>query len=103
MELILKERLNKLFTYYEPLLTVLQVSYFKMYFIEDLSLSEIAEHYQVSRAAIHDQLSKIGKLLEEYEAKLHLLHLSETRLELIEKVLEKNDMSLLKTLKEMEL
>jgi uncharacterized protein len=103
MELIQKERFNKLFTYYEPLLTPLQVSYFKMYFMEDLSLSEIAEQFKVSRAAIHDQLSKIGKLLEDYEAKLQLLKLSETRLELLEKAIAKNDLTVLKKLKEMEL
>lgn len=61
-----------LFDIYGKLLTSKQVEYFRLYFIEDFSLFEIAELKKVSRAAAYDAISKIIKNFEDYESKLHL-------------------------------
>jgi len=61
-----------LFDFYENILTKKQQQYFKEYYFDDLSLSEIANNYQISRNAIYDQLQKIHKNLDAYEEKLGL-------------------------------
>ena len=53
---------------------------------EDLSLSEIADDFHVSRNAVYDQLKRAVKSLEEYEAKLHLMEKHLQRMALIEKI-----------------
>ncbi|QIK70116.1 signal recognition particle [Erysipelothrix sp. HDW6C] len=62
--------LNKLFDYYESLLTERQREVFTYYYHEDLSYQEIADILEISRAAVFDNLNRTTKLLEEYEAKL---------------------------------
>lgn len=64
---------NNLYDYYQSLLTEKQQQYFEDYYFSNLSLSEMAENYNVSRNAIHRQLKLIEKKLEELEAKLQLL------------------------------
>lgn len=44
-----------------------------LYYREDLSLGEIAEHFTISRQAVYDHLRRSEKLLEAYEEKLQLL------------------------------
>ena len=39
----------------------------------DLSLSEIAETYGISRQGVHDLIKRCDKLLQGYEDKLHLI------------------------------
>jgi RNA polymerase sigma factor (sigma-70 family) len=67
-----KNKYNQLFDYYGCLLTVKQQEYFTSYYFDDLSLSEIASIYNISRNAVHDQLKKIYDLLDYYEENLHL-------------------------------
>lgn len=67
-----KEHLSNLFDFYESLLTSKQQEYFRYYYFDDLSLSEIANIYGVSRNAIYDVLQKTFSLLESYEEKLGL-------------------------------
>ncbi len=67
-----KNRYNQLFDYYGCLLTNKQQEYFINYYFDDLSLSEIASIYNVSRNAVHDQLKKIYNLLDYYEENLGL-------------------------------
>jgi len=67
-----KNYYNSLFDFYGSLLTPKQQEYFKNYYFEDLSLSEIANIHNVSRNAVFDQLNKIYHILENYEEKLHL-------------------------------
>ena len=59
--------LTILFDYYGELLTVKQRNYFKDYYFENLSLSEIAENAGVSRNAVHKQLKIIEDKLMYYE------------------------------------
>ena len=68
-----KERINQLFDIYDSLLTEHQVQIFQSYYQDDLSLKEIAEDFNISRNAVHDLLKRVEVMLEDYEAKLHLL------------------------------
>ncbi len=58
-----REEFINLYIIYSDLLTINQKNYFKSYYFEDLSLSEIAENYNVSKTLI-------GKTLKQVESKL---------------------------------
>lgn len=66
-------RMGELYDFYGQLLTERQQEFMNLYYLEDLSLGEIAERYAISRQAVYDNLRRAGNLLEEYEAKLGLL------------------------------
>lgn len=78
-----KTKLIKLFSMYQVLLTQKQQTYFKAYVEEDFSLKEVADAFQVTRSAVHDQIQKIEQYLVSYEEKLHLLRDSEKRIDLL--------------------
>ncbi len=59
--------LNILFDYYGELLTEKQKKYFKDYYFNNLSLSEIAENEKVSRNAIYKQIKEAENKLNYYE------------------------------------
>lgn len=63
---------NDLYDLYKNLLTEKQQEYFEEYFFNNLSLSEMAENYNVSRNAISKQLNVIKEKLNDYEEKLDL-------------------------------
>lgn len=65
-------RVNMLYDFYHPLLTRKQMEYMELYYREDYSLSEIADHHEVSRQAVHDTIKRTEQLLEMYEKKLRL-------------------------------
>ena len=89
MELLNKKDFyNNLFDFYKELLTDKQKEYFQSYYFDDLSLSEIADNYNVTRSAIYDQLRKIYILLEQYEEKLGLLDKENKRNEIYEDYLD---------------
>ena len=60
-----------LLDYYKPLLTEKQKRYLIDYFEEDLSLSEIAQNYEVTRQAVYDNIRRGCKILRDYEEKLN--------------------------------
>ena len=64
--------LTFLFDIYKDLLTDKQRKYFMDYYFNDLSLSEIAEKYSVSRNAIFNQLRITSDKLNFYEKKLKI-------------------------------
>lgn len=68
---------NNLFDCYKSLLTENEIECFSSYYEEDLTLSEIADNHNVSRAAIHKTVKNVVEKLESYE---HQLHLYEIRL-----------------------
>ncbi|HAT54295.1 MAG TPA: putative DNA-binding protein [Lactobacillus sp.] len=74
MEIEKNDRINSLFEFYEPLLTDKQKSYIEQYYGDDYSLGEIAENFEVSRQAVYDNIKRTEKILEGYEAKLHLFN-----------------------------
>ena len=71
MEQIVKQTL--LYDFYGELLTEHQRQIYEDVVFGDLSLSEAADDYGISRQGVHDLLKRCNKLLEGYEEKLHLL------------------------------
>ncbi len=87
-------RMNFLIDIYDSLLTEKQKSYVSLYYLEDLSLGEIAEEYEVSRQAVYDNIKRTEAVLENYEQKLGILKQYQAREELVEllekRLVEKN-------------
>ena len=77
-------RMNYLYDFYQSLLTEKQQSYMALYYLDDFSLGEIAEEYNVSRQAVYDNIKRTEAMLEEYEAKLLLFEKFQQRSELLE-------------------
>lgn len=76
-------RINFLFDFYQSLLTDKQRSYMELYYLDDLSLGEIAEEYEISRQAVYDNIRRTEMMLEEYETKLNLFEKFQKRQQLI--------------------
>ncbi len=79
-------RINYLYDFYQTLLTEKQQSYMSLYYLDDYSLGEIANEYEVSRQAVYDNIKRTEAMLEEYEAKLLLFQKFQERNEWISKV-----------------
>lgn len=77
--------LTILYDYYKPLLTEKQCTYFEDYYFNNLTLSEMAENYDISRSAVNKQINLTIEKLTEYEDKLNLYKNSVE----IKKVIEK--------------
>ena len=78
------ERINNLLDLYKDLLTDKQQEIMDIYYLYDLSLSEIAQDTNTTRAAVYDLIKRTSKTLENYEEKLHLLEKRNKLLEIIE-------------------
>ena len=61
-----------LYDTYSSLLTSKQQSYFEDYYFKNMSLSELATKYNVTRNAVHNHLNDTINKLEFYEENLHL-------------------------------
>ncbi|WP_079508403.1 putative DNA-binding protein [Mesobacillus jeotgali] len=81
-------RMNYLYDFYQALLTPKQSSYMALYYLDDYSLGEIAEEYDVSRQAVYDNIKRTEAMLEEYEEKLLLFDKFQKRSGLLSKVRE---------------
>ncbi|MBQ1406573.1 MAG: helix-turn-helix domain-containing protein [Eubacterium sp.] len=79
-------RESLLFDRYGGLLTEKQRGVMRLYHEENLSLSEIAEEYGISRAAVHDALKKAENKLAEYESALGLVENADDALEITGKI-----------------
>ena len=77
-------RINFLFDFYQSLLTDKQRLYMQLYYLEDLSLGEIAGEYGVSRQAVYDNVRRTEAMLEDYEMKLNLFSKFQKRIEIVE-------------------
>lgn len=77
---------NLLFDFYGVLLTEHQREVLDDYFNDDLSMSELADEYDVSKSAISDLIKRCLNQLEEYESKLHLIKQARSLDELIDKM-----------------
>lgn len=62
-----------LYDFYGELLTEHQRSVYEDVVLNDMSLTEVAESNDISRQAVSDLMKRIHKLLQGYEAKLHLV------------------------------
>lgn len=71
MEQFLKQSL--LYDFYGELLTEHQREVYEEVVQNDLSYSEAAEAFGVSRQGIHELVKRCNRILEDYESKLHLV------------------------------
>ncbi len=62
-----KVLLSEIYVYYRDLFTDKQQEYFDDYYLNDLSLGEIADNYGVSRNAIFNQIKIVEERLDFYE------------------------------------
>lgn len=62
-----------LYDFYGLLLTDKQQKCIELYYLNDLSLAEIADDFSVSRQAVYDLLRRSEQLLAEYEESLGLV------------------------------
>lgn len=69
---------NELFDTYGSLLTESQYQMLEQYYIFNLSLSEIAEEFEISRTAVQDAVKKGIQKCKVYEEKLKLVEKKKT-------------------------
>lgn len=81
-------RYNNLLNIYGSQLTPTQAKILEDYFVFDLSLGEIADNREVSRAAVEDAIKKGLKKLEALEKDLRLLEKQEKILSLSKRLKE---------------
>ena len=79
-------RYSELLTLYQSLLSETQRDILDEYYSYNLSISEIAENRNISRAAVEDAIKKGKRKLDEYESKLGSLK----AIELIHEIQSKN-------------
>ncbi|WP_054949915.1 putative DNA-binding protein [Numidum massiliense] len=77
---------NLLYDFYRPLLNEKQQTFMALYYAEDWSLGEIAEHYGISRQAVHDHIKRTEKTLSHMEDALRLVEKHTARKQLIKQV-----------------
>ncbi|ACQ71805.1 putative DNA-binding protein [Exiguobacterium profundum] len=77
-------RMNYLIDFYQALLTPKQRNYMSLYYLDDYSLGEIAEEFEVSRQAVYDNIKRTETMLEQYEEKLALFEKFEQRQQLLQ-------------------
>lgn len=85
-DLVKTLRMNYLFDFYQSLLTNKQRNYLELFYLEDYSLSEIADTFNVSRQAVYDNVRRTGDLVEDYEKKLELYQKFEQRREIYDEM-----------------
>ena len=64
---------TRLYDIYYKLLTEKQREYFKLYYFENLSIDEISEMENVSKAAVSKQINIAKSYLTDFEEKLSIL------------------------------
>lgn len=67
-----RDKIIGLYEIYKNLLTDKQRDYFENYYYEDLSLSEIAENFEVSKTIVSKTLKQVESKLTELEESLRL-------------------------------
>ncbi len=91
---------NELLDFYGSLLTKHQLNILEDFFVEDLSMGEIADNYGISKAAVSDVIKRSYEQLKEYENKLNLIKKANDIDRIIEKMInEKIDINLINELK----
>lgn len=84
-------RIVDLFEVYGELLAEKQKNYVRDYYLYDLSLKEVAEEYNISRASVLDTIKQATKKLEEFEETLHLLEKRVKIRQILESDMEKTE------------
>ena len=62
-------RMTMLYDFYGEILTERQKEFYDLYYNEDLSLSEIAENYGISRQGVRDVITRAEAVMTEIEDK----------------------------------
>lgn len=106
MEHIVEQTL--LYDFYGELLNEHQRGVYEDAVFNDLSLSEIADEYGISRQGVHDLIKRVSNTLEGYESKLHLVEkfmdtkAKITRIdELVDSYIKDEDMSYIHEIKKL--
>ena len=86
MEKIYQQAL--LYDFYGELLTEHQRSIYEDAVCNDLSLGEIAQDRGISRQGVHDLIRRCDKILQEYEARLHLVEKFMNARDIVEKIMD---------------
>ena len=79
-------QVSLLYDFYGALLTDKQRKCIEMHFLNDFSLSEIADEFGVSRQAIYDIINRTRQILVDYEGKLGLVRRYQTEQECIQDI-----------------
>ncbi len=79
-------QVSLLYDFYGALLTDKQRKCIEMHFLNDFSLSEIADEFGVSRQAIYDIINRTRQMLVDYEGKLGLVRRYQTEQECIQDI-----------------
>lgn len=66
-------RMAMLYDFYGDLLTPRQKEFYDLYYNDDLSLSEIAENYDITRQGVRDIVVRAERALEDIEEKTGLI------------------------------
>ncbi len=78
--------LSLLFDYYGNLLTQMQQNICKMYYNQNLSLTEISEDLGITKQGVRDALKKAESLLYKYESALNLKAKNDKITDLVQKI-----------------
>lgn len=84
-----KVRISMLYDFYSQLLTEKQRDMIDLYYHQDLSLGEIAQEHNISRQAVYDTIKRTEKILSNYESKLKLCYLFDSKKANMKKVKNK--------------
>ena len=87
-----RDYLNTLFDIYNDLLTKIEQVTFIDYYMEDLSLSEIALNREISKSSVSKTLKQVENKLLEYERILKIAKLKEE----IKDILTEEDINIIK-------
>ena len=71
MERIVEQ--NLLYDFYGELLTAHQKEIYGEHILNDMTATEIAAEFGITRQAVHDMIKRCNHTLEDYEARLHLV------------------------------
>lgn len=83
--------LSVLLDFYGDVLTEKQRNVMELYYNEDLSLSEIAEHEEISRQGVRDSIKRGEETVLELEEKLGLVKKMTSLNKLLDEIKEKAD------------
>ena len=98
MDKILEKTL--LYDYYGELLTEHQRKIYENVVFNDMSLSEAAEEYGISRQGVHDLIRRCNETLAGYEEKLHMVAESRAIRKDAEEILKETDLARIRALAE---
>lgn len=75
-----------LYDFYGELLNDHQKAVYEDYVYNDIGISEIAIERGISRQGVHDLIKRCNKILQDYEAKLHLVEKFQRTKELVARI-----------------